>query len=92
MPDTVRWPNSARRAWQQAKEARRERTNPRRTPEDREASILARELARLVRQAPLEQLHQVAKILGKSEGWMNLVRTEAHHPGTVGKACLRSAS
>ena len=93
MPDTVRWPHSARRAWLQAKEARRARSTPRLTPEEREAQILARELARMVRACPdRDLLHQVARVLGKGEVWFRLVRIEAHQPGTVGKASLRSAS
>lgn len=83
------FPNSARTAW-----LLRDRRRPRPariTQEDREQRLLAKELARGLREATLQQLVEVARVLGYPAKWLELARMEAHHPGVVGRICLRAA-
>ena len=82
------FPNSARTAWllSSKKQARPARI----TAEDRERKLLAKELARDLREASVDQLQAVAQVLGKSPKWMEMVKLEAHTPGVVGRAVLRA--
>jgi hypothetical protein len=83
-----RFPNSARTAWLQ-RNAKHRRVFV--SDVEREQRLLVRELSRTLRQASLEQLHQVAQDLGHSPRWIELARIEACRPGQVGIACLRAA-
>ena len=87
MPSPMTFPNSARAAWllKRSKQA-----HPRVSPEAREARALARELGRGLKDASLDQLHQVAHLLGRTALWLGMVRIEARSPGLVGQAVLRS--
>lgn len=83
------FPKSARTAWL-LRNTRRTRP-PRISPGIREQRLLARELARELREATPEQLTAVARILGHSAKWLELVQIEAHNPGAVGRATLRAS-
>ena len=87
MPSPMKFPNSARAAWilRNATKAR-----PRVSPEEREVRALARELGRCLKEASLDQLHEVARLLGRTSRWLDMVRMEARSPGLVGQAVLRS--
>lgn len=91
MQSPSRFPKSARAAWLASKAQRTPRRPPPLTPEAREVRALAKSLAPLLREATRDQLHQVARILGKTPQWVDLVCLEARNPGVVGKACLEAA-
>lgn len=81
-----RFPNSARTAWTRTQYA------PKSTkPElERERRLLVEILVADLPAATLEQLHQVAAAVGRTDQWLHMVATEARHPGAVGKAVLRA--
>ncbi len=88
MDISTRFPNSARAKWLR-KKADRHRS-PQVSLEVRERRLLAKELARDLREATLEDLKAVAGVLGRRADWVALVRLEARRPGVVGRACLRA--
>jgi hypothetical protein len=51
---------------------------------------MTKELSRDLREATLEQLLEVARILGRTPKWLEMVKLEARRPGLVGRACLRA--
>ena len=87
------FPQSARAKWM-AQKAQGRPTQAHRSatsPEEKERRALAQELALCLREAAKDQLRQVARALGKSAQWVELVCIEAKTPGAVGKATLRKA-
>lgn len=89
MPSLPRFPASARAAWI-LRNAQKPHAHHL-TDADRERRLLAKEVCRELREASLEQLAEVAKLLGHTPRWIEMVRLEARRPGVVGKACLRAA-
>ena len=81
------FPTSARAAWL-LRHGKLPQPGPM-TPEDREQRLLARELARNLREANVEQLTAVAQLLGRSAQWLAMAKTLARYPGSVGRAVLR---
>jgi predicted 2-oxoglutarate/Fe(II)-dependent dioxygenase YbiX len=85
------FPHSARASWLAGKGARKPKAPAQRlTAEAQEVRELARALAPLLQEASLDQLRQVALILGKTLDWVRLACIEAKTPGAVGKACLKA--
>jgi hypothetical protein len=84
------FPASARAAWLRRKAKKCNGEVHHLPTEALERRILARELAMDLREATLDQLVEVARVLGRPARWLEMARLEARKPGMVGKACLRA--